>query len=399
MELSLQFGSGMIAHSKQLVEDWGGGGVILSPRDLDESQLITTSNSLLKIKGIPYIDPQCYDRTSSHDRLNSHEYWTCFRDTSTGAFLQGQAANNFLERLRGLILKCEIREIILPSVLASEINDAWFYYQEKIISEASKYFPNKKLYMTIALSESVLNAEESIEAVVDRAAKWNVDGFYVVAEAPAAYLIEDINWLSNYLILCSGLKLLNKTVVAGYSNHQMLCLATANVDVIASGNWLNVRAFPIEKFDKRDEDKQSRRKTWYYCPNSLSEYKVNMLDAAKKLGILDELRPSDQKMMKYCQPLFSGLQPTTVGWGESFAFRHYLACLQRQVLESKKNSFQETFDGYFRLLDEAEKKNKFLRSNTIAGQDRDFAEYFDINRSALAILKKVRGPQLKRFWT
>lgn len=76
MELGLQFGYGMIAHTKKLIEDWGGGRVVLSPRDLDETQLLSTSNAISVLGGTPYLDPQCYDRSSNHDRLNEHDYWT-----------------------------------------------------------------------------------------------------------------------------------------------------------------------------------------------------------------------------------------------------------------------------------------------------------------------------------
>ena len=40
MELALQFGWGMMAHSRTLVQEWGGGAVILSPRDLNGDQLL-----------------------------------------------------------------------------------------------------------------------------------------------------------------------------------------------------------------------------------------------------------------------------------------------------------------------------------------------------------------------
>jgi hypothetical protein len=39
MELFLQFGFGMMEHCRVLVDEWGGGTVILSPRDLNETQL------------------------------------------------------------------------------------------------------------------------------------------------------------------------------------------------------------------------------------------------------------------------------------------------------------------------------------------------------------------------
>ncbi len=47
MNLYLQLGHGMMEHCRHLISRWGGGTVILSPRDLSPDQLpsITTSGS------------------------------------------------------------------------------------------------------------------------------------------------------------------------------------------------------------------------------------------------------------------------------------------------------------------------------------------------------------------
>jgi len=111
------------------------------------------------------------------------------------------------------------------------------------------------------LSSESVRDEGQIEAVVERAAEWPVAGFYLVAEVPGAYLVEDPIWLGNMLILASGLKLLGRTVLAGYSSHQMLGYAACNVDAMAAGTWLNVRRFATGKFYAPDEDDVSRRTT------------------------------------------------------------------------------------------------------------------------------------------
>jgi len=253
------------------------------------------------------------------------------------------------------------------------------------------------VYSTIALSTDATADESQIEAVVEEAARWNVSGFYVVAQA-AKYLVEDINWLANLLILTAGLKLLGKKVIVGYSNHQSLCLAAANVDAIASGTWLNVRAFDPSKFYIPDEDEVSRRTTWYYCPQALSEYKIIFLDAAKRTGILNAMKPPTTLGSIFADPLFAGAAPTSVDWKEQPAFRHYLTCLNGQVLQASKSSFDATVNQHRSLLDEAEANLKKFRANGVLGGDRDFSQILDINRSAITMLTHARGAQLRRTW-
>jgi len=123
----------------------------------------------------------------------------------------------------------------------------------------------------VALSDEAIRDENQVEAVIDRVAGWPVSGFYVVGEVPGAYLVDDPSWLANLLILASGLKLLRKSVIVGYSSHQ-LCPAACNVDAIASGTWLT-----------------------------------------PALG------------SSYADPLFAGAQPSTVHWGEQSAFDEAIA--------------------------------------------------------------------------
>jgi hypothetical protein len=205
-------------------------------------------------------------------------------------------------------------------------------------------------------------------------------------------------WLSNLLILASGLKLLGKSVVVGYSNHQMICLAAAKVDAIAAGTWLNVRAFPPAKFFTPTEEEISRRATWYYCPQALSEYKLPFLDIALTAGQLNLMRPDPALGSKYADPLFQGLPPSTVSWGEQDAFRHYLTCLRAQALRISPASFLAAYDDLTQMLDSAELLLRVLRREGVSGQDRDFFPFLDVNRAALTRFRAARGQQLQRFW-
>jgi hypothetical protein len=53
VELYLQFGYGMMDHTISLLRTWGGGGVILSPRDLKQGQLIRVAGQARELGAEP----------------------------------------------------------------------------------------------------------------------------------------------------------------------------------------------------------------------------------------------------------------------------------------------------------------------------------------------------------
>jgi hypothetical protein len=397
MKLYLQFGHGMMAHCAELLGDNIAGGVVLSPRDLTLKQLIDVASKTNVQKKTVLFDPQCYIRDADHERLTQHAYWKVFKKTATNSILTGDGAAEIIKPLYDYNVGLETEAVLLPGLMADAVTRDWLTLHRNIASEGARLIKDRPVFSTIALSTDATVDETQIEAVVEEGARWNVAGFYVVAQA-AKYLVEDINWLANLMILTAGLKLSGKKVIVGYSNHQSLCLAAANVDAIASGTWLNVRAFDPNKFYIPDEDEISRRTTWYYCPQALSEYKIVFLDAARRTGILGELKAPAALGSKFADPLFSGAAPTSVNWTEQPAFRHYLTCLNGQVLQAREDSFDETVNQYRSLLDNAEAILKRFRANGVLGGDRDFSQILDINRSALTMLTQARGAQLRRTW-
>ena len=398
MELYLQFGHGMMDHTAKLLRAWRGGGVILSPRDLEPAQLIKTALVADEAGAEVLLDPQCYVRDADHARLTSHGYWETYKKCSTASLIGGSGARDVVAALGSLSRALQARQHILPGLLAAPVDDDWFTVHENFIDAAIQEFGREPLIATVALSEDAVRDEKQIEAVIERASDWRVDGFYLIGESPRPYLVDDPVWLANMLILASGLKLLRRRVIVGYGNHQMLAFAACNVDVIASGTWLNVRAFPIAKFYAVEDDEISRRTTWYYCPHVLSEYKVPFLDIAQRHGVLESMRPASGLGSTYADGLFAGAQPSTVGWGEQNAFRHYLTCLRGQCRGLSASGFAEAIEMQGRLLDEAERGLRSLRSLGVLGNDRDFYQIVDVNRSALTVLERARGPRLRREW-
>jgi hypothetical protein len=399
MQLYLQFGYGMMEHCRHLIEEWRGGTAILSPRDLNDGQLVRLANSIHALPhGKVLLDPQFYLPHAEHVRLCQHAYWP--RDYATNAFWQGPALVELLTKLQTLNLTLGSEAFILPGLLAAVIDADWFETQRAILSEAQALNSSLPLYSTIALSADASRNTEQVAFLMEESEKWSPDGYYLVFEHPNGdYLVEDPNWLANVLDIVAGLRLRGKKVVVGYCNHQMLLLSCAKPDAICSGTWMNVRSFPPDKFRTSYDDEIKQRATWYYCPQALSEYKIPTLDLAHRQGILNSLRPVGSLDNPYCAPLFSGPQPSSLGFTEQAAFRHFLHCVRLQCETSAYPTFDETLNAQHASLNSAETILRNLATAGILGQQRDFRNIVDVNRGALAAFVATRGPLLRRRWS
>jgi len=110
------------------------------------------------------------------------------------------------------------------------------------------------------------------------------------------------------------------------------------------------------------------------------------------------MRPPASLGSTYADPLFSGVTPTAVNWGEQSAFRHYLTCLHGQARLLSQSSFDGALDAQERLLATAQKLLPRLRKAGVLSSDRDFTPILDVNRSALITLDNARGSLLRRSW-
>jgi hypothetical protein len=283
--------------------------------------------------------------------------------------------------------------------MAGTIDSLWLSMHQNFLVSAREKF-NGPVLSTLALTADNVRSESQVELLIQHASSWDCEGFYLVAENPNGYLVDDPVWLANLLILTAGLKLSGKELIVGYCSHQLLCLAAARVDAICSGTWLNVRAFPRDKFYEPDEDEVSRRAKggWYYCPHALSEYKMPSLDIAQRNGVLASMAPQPPCDPQFSGALFSGTQPSLAPFGEQNAFRHYLHSVHHQAADATKGSFQATYDNQMRVLDDAQRSLKGLRAKGVFGADRDFNDYVDVNRSALITFENAIGPRLRRSW-
>lgn len=397
MKLYLQFGYGMMAHCQALITAWGGGTVILSPRDLDDGQLKRLSKSINRLPGgAVMLDPQFYLPHADHSRLTGHEYWV--KGYSTGTFFAGSPLTKLLFDLKNLNNELGTSEVILPGLLATEITDDWLSAQLMILEQAKASGFTQRLCQTIAIGADTCRNDAQVAKLLEHSAKHPAESYYLVCEHPQGkYLVDDVSWVTNVLDIAAGLKINGAKVIIGYCNHQMLIASTVKADAIASGTWMNVRAFPPEKFRAVSEEEERRKTVWYYCPQAFSEYKITFLDSAAKLGILSRMASANPSAS--VRNLFSAGQPSTIGLSEPDSFQHYLTTLKEQIENSVKASFDDTVSAYETLLAESEVLLKDLSSSRIRGQLRDFSDVVDVNRAALEVIKTTRGAMLRRNWT
>ena len=398
MDLKLQFGYGMMDHSKTLIGAWHGGSVILSPRDLSPVQVEKLSREVTSIlNGEVFLDPQFYLPYADHDRLTSHDFWPA--EYSTAGFWSGEELRTLVKKLARLNENLNCSGFFLPGMYAERVDEDWLARQKLLIDEA-KVVSELPLFATVALGADAIKSDEDIEEVLSAAENWEVEGVYLVCEHPnGEYLVTDPSWMTNVLDLVAGLRIKGLKVIVGYCNHQMLSLSCSGANSISSGTWMNVRSFQLAKFRKAFEEEIKQRAIWCYCPQALSEYKIPFLDIAKKQGVLEMMAPPAILGSSHANSLFGTAQPSTIRWSEQNAFRHYLQTLHSQVKLARHSTFDETIDAHERSLDEAESLLTSLHSAGVRGQARDFAEIIDVNRAALSVLRSTRGPVLRRKWS
>lgn len=395
MEFYIQMGHGMQSMCKELLLTWGEATVILSPLNISPDRIQSYSAEFRERGGNVLFDPQLYFPRKYQKNLTKYDYWPKSNITA----LEAGDCQSLVQKLLEINNSTSTNAFILPSFIASKVDYRWNAVQRLYIDEAHKISPDSRLISTIALTGEVLSDPLQIEEITQYVEQWNVEGVYIVCEHPERYyLIDKPLWLGNLLALVAGIKRMKKKVIVGYASHQMLCLSLSKCDAIASGNFLNVRWFKPEHFETIESEDISRRALWYYCPQALSEYKIPFLDVAQRIGKLDILAPASDMMNQNCEMLFSGALPSSTGYKESHAHRHYLHCLRQQCKMATRNTYVETKDAHILLLNTAEQILTGLREKGIRGQDRDFSDIIDVNRAAIALHDSEFGFPLAQEW-
>ena len=396
MKFYLQMGHGMQAMCKELSAAWGGSTVILSPQNIyPTNKLLPFAESMRKVNGTVLFDPQLYAPRNYQKNLQKHDYWPQSDFTS----IELGDCHDLLLKLAAINATIRSEAFILPSSIINRIDYRWGKVQGSIANNARKVASGQLLLLTVALGKEVLSDDSQVESIIQYAKNWDVEGVYIVSEHPERhYLVNKPIWMTNLLSLVAGIKRLGKEVIVGYANHQMLPLALAKCDAIAAGNFLNVRWFQPEHFETTDGDDPSRRTTWYYCPQALSEFKLTYLDVAWRTGILEKIAMPKQMKNEYSRVLFGGAMPSSTNYKEGNSFKHYLHCLRIQSEVVSKSTYTDTRNFQFAQLETAARILNGLHNERIKGQERDFGEICDVNEAAIHIFDKEFGFAMEQEW-
>lgn len=396
MELFLQLGYGMKQHCKTLIQEWGRGSVILSPRDMSTTDMCEFSKALSKIGGDSLLDPQFYNPHANHPGILQHANWD--PESATEEICSEEGVISLVAKLKQENDVIGTSAFILPSLFCKSVSQDFLDHQA-MVADVSARWDDKPRYSSICLSNDVVKSSEQMAMVADSAGEWDVDGYYVIAEHPSnRYLIDDPVWVANCLQFCFELKSLGRHVVVGYTSPQMLLLACAKVDAIATGTWQNVRSFNIGKFDEPEPDTITRKKTWYYAPDIYGEYSIPFVQIAYKMGVLNKLKPSREFRHGYADQLFKDAPPETVRFGDREAFLHYLSCMHRQAELWSLPTFGERLSYALNQLNQAKIRNFELQSKGVSGQARDFSDIYDVNIAALKTFEHGSGFIAEQNW-
>lgn len=398
MEMMLQFGYGMMGLSQRLLEEWGGGSVILSPRDLSLEQMLKFKDKLNGLNSNLFFDPQFFVPRTDQQNLNGHTYWP--EDYNTLEFGR-TSIHRLIESLNNdYNLPLNTAAFILPSSLTDSIDEIWYKFQSIYVEEARQVVADTKpIYVTLAFSHTAIMSEANVHEALEYVEELGVQGAYVIAEPPnTQYLVDNPVWILNLLDLVAGLKLLGLRVIVGYSNQQSLILALANIDAIACGNWMNVRSFTTTKFNV-PEGGVRRNSLWYYCPQALSEYQLSMMDLASRFGIIEELRADpDIYGSNHAEILFSGAQPSTTAFNQRSMFSHYLTCIKSQAESAVQPSFDETKRIMRMRIESARQLTEEFTSQGLSGRQRDFSNIADNQLSTILAFNRLRGLSMSHNW-
>lgn len=396
MDLYLQMGHGMQSICTELSSAWNGATVILSPQNIYPTRkILSFAESMKKTGGKVLFDPQLYTPRKYQKNLQKHDYWPTTDITS----VENGNCIDLLNNLADINISIDSEAFIIPSSVINKIDHRWVKMQGLLVDQTRVVANGQRVLLTLALGKDILLDEMQIEWIIQYAEQWNIDGVYIVCEHPESrYLVENPTWVLNLLKLVAGIKRLGKKVIVGYANHQMLILALAKCDAIASGIFLNVRWFQKEHFETIESGERSRHTIWYYCPQALSEFKVTYLDIAHRVGILDRVAPPSQMTNEYSNVLFEGANPSSTAYSERDSFMHYLHCLRIQCNSVSRRTYVETKNALFVQLETAGKILHGLHSERIKGQNRDFSEICDVNEAAVQTFDREYGFPMSQEW-
>ena len=124
------------------------------------------------------------------------------------------------------------------------------------------------------------------------------------------------------------------------------------------------------------------------------------MDWAFNNGYLLSMKSKDKDFMDdSINKIFQAtVSPSTTGFTETDAFKHYLCCLKHQIDILDKSNYKEAYESYEMLLTTAEREIERLEKLGVYAQARSFKNFIDINRAAITHLNRSHGFALAMSW-
>ncbi|HQM86011.1 MAG TPA: hypothetical protein PLD55_15130, partial [bacterium] len=277
----LQQGWGMLSAISPFLNNHTNSGVIISPRICEKDQLDKYLPEFKKIgKSKILFDPQFYEPRTDMDRILSYPYFKNF-DFNTGSFKAEDFCADVINYQKDYL---GLDEIIIPGRFSNGIGEQWLEMNYTFAKTASDIANHKILYSTIAIGPDVISNNESFDSLIDEIINYPVQGIYLVFEnRPNSYFIDE-EMLYILLDAVLSISLSGKKVLIGFGHQQHLALYAAGMDMLASGNWRNVRSFSLQNFTQQDNE-NLRKAIWYFDGNSLGEYRLQAISLAFRRGL------------------------------------------------------------------------------------------------------------------
>lgn len=394
MKFFLQQGYGMMRLNKELASKFGNLGVITAPRAMqcgaDIDRLPKHAEELRKLGVEILFDPEFYEPRTNMDKILKYPYFDGigFEIFETIDF-NNQYAEDFIKNVLDYqVNEMKVDKLIVPNRYVNSIAQDWYDMQDSFLSALQNYDTELETYLTLALGPDVIKNKDIFDELIGRCINYSVDGFYIVLKSPKnKFLIDDEDYLYSVLDAFISLKIAGKDIILGYANQQSLIYAASGVEIIASGNFRNVRSFDPEKYFESDEKRPRQRSTWYYDGNSLSEYRPQQLDLAYKRGLKDYFGP----LSDYSEKFLNSKQPSNILWKEGESFRHYLVTLREQWLSMESIEVSKRIDYLIEFLEDVESHiNKLENKGFRLGRRAFTQQIIDASLSALIAIKNDR---------
>lgn len=383
----LQQGHGMMDLDRDFLGDHQHSGVILSPRVCKKDQIERHAEEVHDLGGELLFDPQFYEPRTNLDKILSYPYWEGLNFDSED-FITRSAAQ-FCEGVMNYQLEhLNVSKIILPGRYTNSADNYWRELQSTFAETAVSMNIKRPIYSTVAIGPDVVMSKELFDNILDEIISYPVSGVYIVVRPPNdSFLIENDLFLYSLLDGLLSISVSNKDVILGYANQQSIIYAAAGVSTIASGNFRNVRHFNPEIFYTL-ESEISQRRTWYYDPNTLSEYRAQNLTLAFRRGLGSYFGPA----CEHCEQLLR--TEARSPWLEPQAFRHYLHEIHRQWLSFSTVPRKERILAVSELLRSVDARISELSNKNFSFGERAFNTAMDASINAVSSFEADRASEI-----